>query len=88
MSDRPIRDLPGIGPTTAAWLAAVDIRFESDLRRIGAVEAYWRLKHRDPRGVSLNALWCLHAIVEDVPMRAIDAETKARLRAQLAPGDP
>ncbi|MBN9024914.1 TfoX/Sxy family DNA transformation protein [Kaistia nematophila] len=88
MSDRPIRLVPGIGPTTAGWLEAVDIRFESDLRRIGAVEAYWRLKHRDPDRVSLNALWCLYAVIEDIPMRAVDAESKSRLRAQLDSGNP
>ncbi|WEK49320.1 MAG: TfoX/Sxy family DNA transformation protein [Candidatus Kaistia colombiensis] len=84
MTERPIRQMPGIGPTTASWLEAVDVRHESELREIGAIEAYWRLKHRDPRRVSLNALWCLHAAIEAIPMRAVGAETKARLRAALA----
>lgn len=45
---RAIADLPGIGPKTAAWLEAVDIATEAELREIGAVDAYRRLKHRDP----------------------------------------
>lgn len=84
MTDRPIREMPGIGPKTAAWLEAVDIPDERALREIGAIEAYWRLKHRDPRGVSLNALWCLHAALENIPMRAVDAQAKGRLRVALA----
>ncbi|WP_084639772.1 TfoX/Sxy family DNA transformation protein [Kaistia adipata] len=83
MTDRPIRQLPGIGPKMADWLEAVDIRREGTLRELGAVDAYWRLKHRDPRSISLNALWCLHAALQGIPMRAVDATVKGRLRAAL-----
>lgn len=41
-TDRPIADLPGLGPRTAAWLADVGIETESHLREIGAVTVYCR----------------------------------------------
>jgi len=80
---RPVATLPGIGPRTAEWLADVGIPTEGDLRELGAFDAYRRLKHRDPRGVTLNMLWGLHAALEDMPWTAIDRETKDRLLAEL-----
>ena len=84
---RPVGTLAGIGPKTASWLADVDIRTEADLRRIGAVDAYRRLKHHDPKRTSLNALWGLHAALAGIPWTAIDGATKAALLAALKSGD-
>lgn len=81
--NRPLHLLPGLGPVTASWLAEVGIATEADLSAIGAAAAYRRLKHRDPKGVSLNALWALHSALTGVPWNQIDAETKARLREEL-----
>ncbi|HYE00045.1 MAG TPA: TfoX/Sxy family protein [Alphaproteobacteria bacterium] len=78
--------MPGIGPVTAAWLEAVGIATAGELRALGAAGAYRRLKHRDPRGVSLNALWGLHGALAGVPWNRIDAATKARLLAEVAGG--
>ena len=83
---RPVATLPGIGPRTAEWLADVGIPTESDLRELGAVDAYRRLKHRDPKHVSLNALWGLHAALAGIPWTAVDRETKERLLAELDAG--
>lgn len=74
----------GIGPKSAIWLEEVGIATEAELRTIGAIGAYRRLKHRDPRGVTLNMLWGLHSALEDIPWTAIDRETKDRLLAELA----
>ncbi|MBN9018805.1 MAG: TfoX/Sxy family protein [Rhizobiales bacterium] len=84
---RPVGTLAGIGPKTAAWLAEVDIRTEADLRRIGAVDAYRRLKHRDPKRTSLNAFWGIHAALAGIPWTAIDGATKAALLAAIKSGD-
>lgn len=81
MSDRPLHLLPNLGPKTAAWLREVGIDSESDLRALGAVAAYRRLKHWNAKLVSLNALWALHGALHDVPWNKIDPGTKARLRA-------
>jgi DNA transformation protein len=80
--DRPIRLLPGIGPKSAAWLAEVGIVTESQLRTLGAVAAYRRLKHWNPRLVSRNMLWGLHGALAGLPAARIDPATKARLLAE------
>ncbi len=61
MSDAPVDSLPEIGPATLSWLKEIDIRSVGDLRSIGSVEAYRRLKFMLPRRVSLNALYALEA---------------------------
>lgn len=81
-ADRPTRLMPGIGPKSAAWLAEVGIATEAELRALGAVAAYRRLKHWSPRLVSRNMLWGLHAALAGVPAARIDAATKARLLAE------
>lgn len=83
---RSIEQLPGIGPKSAEWLREVGIETVEALREIGAVAAYRRLQHRDPKRVSLNALYGLHAALEGIPWHAVDAETKARLRAEAEGG--
>jgi DNA transformation protein len=74
--------LAGLGPKSEAWLREVGINTEEELRAIGAVAAYRRLKPWNPRLVSLNALYALHAALSGLHWRAVDDETKARLRAE------
>jgi DNA transformation protein and related proteins len=61
LSEAPISTLPGIGPVTQSFLDEAGIGTISDLRTIGAVEAYRRLKFMFPRRVSLNSLYGLEA---------------------------
>jgi DNA transformation protein len=74
--------LPGLGPKTAAWLAEVGITTVAELRQVGAVAAYARLKHRDPKQVSRNALWGLYAALNGMRWTDISAEVKARLLSE------
>lgn len=80
--DRPLRLLPGLGPKSIGWLNEVGITSEAELRAIGAVAAYRRLKHWNPRLVSRNALWGLYAALNGIPWTSIDAATKQRLLAE------
>ncbi len=82
-SDRP-GALPGLGPKSSQWLAEVGIATVDELRAVGAVAAYRRLKHWNPRLVSVNALYALHAALNGLHWRAVDDGTKARLRAEAA----
>ena len=80
----PVSALPNLGPKSVLWLAEVGITSVGELREVGAVAAYRRLKHWNPRLVGLNALYAMHAALEGVHWRAVDAETKARLRSEAA----
>lgn len=82
MTDRSLEELPGLGPKTAIWLREVGIGSAAELRSLGAVAAYRRLKHWNPKGVSRNALWGLHAALLGIPWTSIDAATKQRLLKQ------
>ena len=71
-----------IGPASAAWLAAVGVATITDLRKIGAVAAYARVKRVRPKA-SLNLLWALEGAVEDKDWREIGADRKQILKRQL-----
>ncbi|MHA1572635.1 MAG: TfoX/Sxy family protein, partial [Alphaproteobacteria bacterium] len=73
-SDR-VSELPNLGPKSVLWLAEVGINSVAELREVGAVVAYRRLKHWNPRLVGLNALYAMHAALEGVHWRAVDTET-------------
>jgi DNA transformation protein len=75
-----IEDLHSLGPVTAKRLAEVGIGTAAELRRVGAVAAYLRLRHRFGRDVTLNALYGLDAAVRDVHWRSIEESRKAELR--------
>lgn len=64
MSDS-ILALKNLGPATARMLAEIDITTQNELRNLGSVEAYRRLKFRFGTAVTLNALYALEAALQD-----------------------
>lgn len=80
--DASIDQLSGIGPKTTSWLREVGVGTVADLRALGAVEAYRRLKYWNPRMVSLNALWGLYGALHGIPWNKIPPEVKERLLAE------
>lgn len=76
--------LKNIGPRTARALAEVGIESVAELRSVGGIAAYRRLKHRDPRGTTLVVLYSLHGALNDMHWNALGADTKEQLRAQAA----
>ena len=76
----PIENLRNIGPKSATLLRAAGIDSLENLREIGAVNAYRRLKFVDPRTVSLNLLWALQGALTGRDWRDIPAVEKDRLR--------
>lgn len=81
-NDASIEQLSGIGPKTASWLREVGVETVAELRALGPVEAYRRLKFRSPRRISLNALWALYGALHGIPWNRIPAEVKERLLAE------
>ncbi|HEV2567040.1 MAG TPA: TfoX/Sxy family protein [Microvirga sp.] len=82
MSDAAIDTLPGIGPVTQSRLEEAGIRTVGDLRSIGSVEAYRRLKFMLPRQVSLNALYALEAALRGCRWLDLPPDVKAALQQQ------
>ncbi len=75
---------PGLGPKSKKWLKDIGITNRKDLEKIGALDAYARLKDLYPKAVSLNLLWGLYAILNDIDVKAITPDIKEHLQALLA----
>ena len=82
MSEAPVGTLPGLGPVTQGWLEEAGIRTVSDLRSIGAVEAYRRLKFMFSRRVTLNALYGLEAALRGCHWLDLPPDVKETLRRE------
>jgi DNA transformation protein len=82
LSDATIDTLPGIGPVTQNRLQEAGISTVGDLRAMGSVEAYRRLKFMLPRQVSLNALYALEAALRGCHWLDLPQDVKATLQQQ------
>jgi DNA transformation protein len=82
VSEEPISTLPGIGPVTQGWLEEAGIGTVGDLRRLGAVEVYRRLKFMLPKQVNLNALYDLEAALRGCHWLDLPPEIKAALQQE------
>ncbi len=80
---RPVGALRNLGPKTARWLAEIGIRTVDDLRRIGSLRAYARLKEARPREVTLNALYAMEAGLQDRAWTELTPAEKTDLKAAL-----
>jgi DNA transformation protein len=84
MNDALVSSLPGIGPVTQERLEEANIRTISDLKAIGSVEAYRRLKFMLPRHVSLNALYGLEAALRGCHWLDLPRDVKASLQKEAS----
>ncbi|WP_262032137.1 TfoX/Sxy family protein [Microvirga sp. Mcv34] len=82
MSDTAIDTLPGIGPVTQRRLEEAGICTIAELRAMGSVEAYRRLKFILPRQVSLNALYALEAALRGCHWLDLPQDVKTALQQQ------
>jgi DNA transformation protein len=80
--DQPVvlERMKNLGPVSAARLRAAGIETPEELRRLGAVEAYVRLKRTFPVETTYTALYMLHGAVTDVRWYALSEESRAALR--------
>jgi DNA transformation protein len=79
--ERPVANLRNLGPKSAMMLAEAGIRTVGELRAIGPVRAYARVKDLRKRGASLNLLWSMAAGLENRGWRDVSPEEKASLIA-------
>ncbi len=75
--------LPGLGPKSKKWLKEIGVSTRKDLEKIGSIEAFARLKDLYPKTVSLNLLWGLYAVLNDIDAKAVTPDIKAHLQALL-----
>jgi len=78
------KETPGkirnVGPKSAAWLRQVGVRTQDDLARLGAVEAFMKVKRAGFRP-SLNLLYALEGALVDCHWADLPEERKAALLA-------
>lgn len=80
---RGIRDLKNLGDRSGELLAAVGIETEADLRELGAVAAYTKVKAAFPRHVTLSMLDALQGALMDLPMKELPTWLREELRRQV-----
>ena len=77
-----LQHLKNLGKTSAQWLHAVGIHSASDLRRLGAVDAYRAVKARGFRA-SKVLLYAIEGALLDVHWNDIPMERKVFLNKQV-----
>ncbi|MDW8478909.1 MAG: TfoX/Sxy family protein [Xanthomonadales bacterium] len=75
--------LPQVGTKSAAWLRQVGVRSRADLERLGALEAFLRVKRAGFRP-SLNLLWALEGALLRCHWTAVPEARRLELRQALA----
>ncbi len=77
--------LKNLGPVSTRWLASVGIRRRADLIRLGAVEAFLRVKAAGHKP-SLNLLWALAGAERGLRWNRLSQEDRHRLLLELDAG--
>lgn len=81
--------LKNLNPGVVQHLQAVGIETEADLRQLGAVVAYRRLKHAFPENVSLLMLYALAGALHDCHWNDLPPDIQESLKAEGKPrSDP
>lgn len=70
--------LRNIGPKSAAWLRQVGLRTEDELRAIGALEAFMRVKRAGFKP-SLNLLYALEGALLDCHWQDVPSQRRSEL---------
>ena len=73
-----------LGATSRIWLAEIGIHDLDDVRALGAVETYARLRFRFGRKITRNMLHALAAALADIDWRQLTPEHKAELDREAA----
>jgi DNA transformation protein len=87
MSAAAIADLRGLGPKSQAMLASAGITTVAQLRRLGAVRAYARVRARH-NNASLNLLWAIEGALTGLPWQEVAKEHRLSLLLALEAQGP
>ncbi|MBL4599259.1 MAG: TfoX/Sxy family protein [Rhizobiaceae bacterium] len=80
---RTIEQMRNLGAASARMLAEIGVHDEDDLRELGAVTAYTRVKFQLPGNASILLLYAMEAALRDCDWRTLDEKTKAELKSQI-----
>lgn len=75
-----ISEMRNLGPRMESWLAEVDVEDDEGLRRIGAAEAWRRLRFRFGGEVTLVALYAMEAALKGCHWRELSMAERVRLQ--------
>ncbi len=82
MSASAIADLPGLGPRSQAMLAGAGIKTVSELKHLGSVRAYAKVKATGANA-SLNLLWALEGALTGLSLQVVAKEHRLSLLLAL-----
>lgn len=77
-----IEKLQGLGPTSAAWLAAIGVHTRADLEEIGVAAAYC-LIGQSGVPANKNLLWALQGALDNCHWIDISESKKAELLKEV-----
>lgn len=77
-----LQHLKNVGKTSAQWLHAVGIHSASDLRRMGAVDAYQAVRNRGFRATRV-LLYAIEAALMDIHWIDLPIDRKNALNRQV-----
>lgn len=77
-----LTSLPNLGPKSQKMLLAAGIATIDQLREMGAVEAYWRVK-QSGANASLNLLWALEGALSGLRWQDVAREHRTSLLLAL-----
>jgi DNA transformation protein and related proteins len=73
-----------LGPVSLRMLADIGVQTLDDLRAMGALAAWTRLRFEQPPGMTMNGLYAMEAALRDCHWLALPAEVKIALKAEAA----
>jgi DNA transformation protein len=79
---QPISELENLGPKSQAMLAAAGIESVAQLRELGSVAAYARVKKKVP-SAGLNLLWALEGALSGLPWQVVAKAHRTSLLLHL-----
>jgi DNA transformation protein len=82
MSTQAIADLQGLGPKSQAMLAGAGIKTVTQLKRLGSVRAYAKVK-ASGANASLNLLWALEGALTGLHWQVVAKEHRLSLLLAL-----
>jgi len=77
-----IARLKNLGPASSEWLAEIGVRTPTQLRAIGPLEAYRRIRARG-RPASLNLVYAIQAALMDIHWQKLPTDIRDDLKVQV-----